>query len=249
MVDLNCYIDEAGDEGIDTGGSRWFVLGAVVVPAEDDLRSSAAVPEIKRRLGKDETRFVLHWRKMRDHTVKKFVSHTLGNLPFTLSVVAVDKEDSQIKQSGLKSKDALYRYAARYLIERLSWLAHDSGRIARITFEHRSSLDYDGLKSYWEHLRTLTPATSIRWHAVDWIDISIRPKGRCRWLQIADSCCGAVFSALEADRFGNVEDDYVMALKDRFYRRGDNLFSYGLKFMPTTALHRAKEEFGWLTKI
>ncbi|MFC1968879.1 DUF3800 domain-containing protein [Chloroflexota bacterium] len=26
---LNCYIDESGDEGIDTGGTRWFILGII----------------------------------------------------------------------------------------------------------------------------------------------------------------------------------------------------------------------------
>lgn len=247
MPDFNCYIDESGDEGIGTGGTRWFVLGAVIVPAEEDLTLSNAIPYIKRRLGKDETKYVLHWRKMK-HDVKLYVAQTLSAFPITFSAVVVDKEAEIIKNSSiLKTKDTLYFYAARYLIERLSWLSRDSGRIAKLTFEHRSSLDYDELRTYWRHLRFLV--TEVYWRAIDWNNFKVLPKHLSRWLQAADSYCGAISDGLEKNRFGNVEPSYIMALRDRIYRRRGNLFSYGLKFMPTTALKKAKTDFDWLTRI
>lgn len=249
MPEYNCYIDESGDEGIGTGGSRWFVLGAVIVPAEYDLQWSAIIPAMKRRLGKDERKYILHWSYL-DHKQKRFVAQTLGALDFTLSVVVVDKEDPFIEGSSfLKTKDVLYRYTARYLIERLSWLARDRGRIAKLTFEYRSNLDYDGMRAYWQHLRFLIPSTQIHWPAIDWKNFRILPKRQNRWLQATDACCGAVYNALERDQFGNVEEVYVMELRERFYRRGGKLFSYGLKFMPTAARGRACREFDWLQKI
>jgi len=249
MPDFNCYIDESGDEGIETGGSQWFILGAVIVPAEQDLTLSAVIPYIKRKLGKDEAKYVLHWRKMK-HDVKQFVAQTLSEFPITFSAVVVDKETEVIKNSTfLKSKDTLYFYTARYLIERLSWLARSQGRVARLTFEHRTSLDYGALKQYWHYLRFLVPGTQIHWPAIDSQNFKVLPKHLSRWLQAADSCCGAISDGLERNRFGNVEPSYVMAMRDRIYRRRGNLFSYGLKFMPTTALKKAQTEFDWLTKI
>jgi len=51
---LNCYIDEAGDEGIESGGSRWFILGALLVPDTIDLQTSTMVSRIKKNLGKSD---------------------------------------------------------------------------------------------------------------------------------------------------------------------------------------------------
>lgn len=248
MSDFHCYIDEAGDEGIGTGGTRWFVLGALVVPSEDDLALSEVVPTIKKRLGKDPAGYDLHWRYVDDHRTKKFISQSIGSKPVTFSCIVVDKEDKRIRQSrGLKQKYALYFYSTRYLIERLSWLARDSGRVAHLTFEYRSNLDYDELREYWRYLRILV--TEIHWPAVDWRNFKIHPRGLSRWLQASDACCGAVFAALEPDRFGNIEDSYVLALKNIFYRRGSNVFSYGLKFMPTAARRGAAETYSWLEEI
>lgn len=36
---FNCYIDESGDEGISTGGTRWFIMGAVIVDSKIDLKT------------------------------------------------------------------------------------------------------------------------------------------------------------------------------------------------------------------
>jgi len=40
-MDFNCYIDESGDEGMETGGSRWFILGALIV--QWDLRTKLSL--------------------------------------------------------------------------------------------------------------------------------------------------------------------------------------------------------------
>ena len=69
---FNCYIDEAGDEGIETGGSRWFILGALVVPEEVDLQTSTMVTRVKSRFGHDD-KFVLQWKKLKKHSHKLYI--------------------------------------------------------------------------------------------------------------------------------------------------------------------------------
>lgn len=142
---LRVYIDESGDEGIDTGGSRWFILGAVLILEEELDQIEAIVPVIRQRMNKEPS-FVLRWRKM-DYETRLFVSQQVATVGLGFSCVVIDKEHDRIKTSGLRGKYMMYNYATRYLVERISWFARDLGRIARLTFEHRSNLDYDALWS------------------------------------------------------------------------------------------------------
>nr|VFK15525.1 MAG: Protein of unknown function (DUF3800) [Candidatus Kentron sp. LPFa]VFK30777.1 MAG: Protein of unknown function (DUF3800) [Candidatus Kentron sp. LPFa] len=82
-VNFNCYIDEAGDEGIDTNGSRWFLIGAVLVRKDDDLKVSRAVDRVKALIGQRNKRKALHWRELkRNHSKRLVVIKEFGDLPF-----------------------------------------------------------------------------------------------------------------------------------------------------------------------
>ena len=66
---FNCYIDESGDEGIGTGGSRWFILGSMIVDDKIDLQTSNVIPRIKTTLNKPPLK-PLHWSDVRNHDKK-----------------------------------------------------------------------------------------------------------------------------------------------------------------------------------
>ena len=60
-----------------------------------------------------------------------------------------------------------------------------------------------------------------------------------------------VRDGLEYDGYGFIEPSYVLSVESRFYRRGSNLFSYGLKFLHAEKgiLQELKKEYDWLNKI
>ena len=223
------------------------------MPVATDLQASKVVSEIKRRLGKDDSS-VLHWKKIKKHEHKRYISRELGKGEFTFSAVAVDKTHDLItKASRLKRKSYLYFYAARFLLERISWYVRDNGGgKANLIFEYRSSMSYEALKDYFDLLRGWTPPTQIAWDYVDVDGLRIAPKRKWRLLQACDALCGTLHNALEWNDFHQIEEDYVLAIKDRFYRRGRNLTSYGLKFLHatrgSTAMRALQEEYEWLKR-
>lgn len=153
-MNLNCYIDEAGDEGIETGGSRWFILGALIVPVDIDLKTSTMVERIKKTFGKERD-WVIHWSKIRKHDQKRYICRELLTEPWVFACVATDKMHPFILGSrGLRGKDVLYFYSVRLLLERLSWYARDMGMGKAIPiFEYRSNTSYDKMREYLRLLR------------------------------------------------------------------------------------------------
>ncbi|VFN05899.1 MAG: Protein of unknown function (DUF3800) [Candidatus Kentron sp. G] len=106
-MNFNCYIDEAGDEGIDTGGSRWFLIGGVLVRKADDLAISRAVDRVKALIGQRDRRKPLHWRELnRSHNKRLAVMREFGDLPFDFVLCAVDK-DRLVEKKVFKQKQKL----------------------------------------------------------------------------------------------------------------------------------------------
>lgn len=249
---FNCYIDESGDEGIETGGSRWFILGALIVPNEEDLQISTMVSRVKKKFGHDD-KFVLQWKKIKKHSQKLYICQEYQTEQWTFACVATDKTHPFItKAPGLKLKYALYFYSARLLLERLSWYARNHGnRKALPIFEYRSNTSYDEMREYFRYLRGWMPPTRIRWNNLEYRNFKILPKKLSRLLQASDNLCGAVKDGLEYDGYGNVEPRYVLSIGSRFYRRNNNLFSYGLKFLHanTSTITDLHKEYDWLKRI
>lgn len=251
-MSLHCYIDEAGDEGIETGGSRWFILGALVVPDVLDLQTGTAVSRIKKRFGKND-QWPLHWSQLKLHDRKRYVCQELLTEDWMFACVATDKTHPHVVQAaGLRGKYALYFYSARLLLERLSWYARDNGNERAIPiFEHRSNLSYEGMGEYFDKLTNWQPPTEMSWRNVEYRDFEIRAKTKRRLLQAADCVCGALREGLEYSGYGLVEPSYILSMGERFYRRRGNLFSYGLKFQhaDTGTLNELKREYEWLKTV
>ena len=95
MAAFNAYIDEAGDEGSITpdvpgqGSSEWLVLGAVIVPEEDDLHLSHAVDDLRKLLNRPPPK-PLHFRDLK-HNKRRAAMDTLATYPFVASIVALWK--------------------------------------------------------------------------------------------------------------------------------------------------------------
>ena len=249
---FNCYIDESGDEGINTGGTRWFILGALIVPEHLDLQTSRMVPRTKAAIGKAEN-WTLRWSDVRSHDKKLRICQELLTEGWAFSCVVADKEHPVIRNApGLRNKWALYFYSTRFLLERLSWYARDhAGQKASLIFEHRRNMDYDEMKEYLQLLRNRDPPTEMAWANIDWKDFDVVTKGKSRLLQGADCLCGALSDALDWSPLGFVEPRYILSLGERFYRRGANLTSYGLKFLHANrqTLNDLRTEYEWLQKI
>jgi len=222
MTKFICYIDESGDEGINTGGSDWFVLTGLVVDETDDLKVARLVNKIKSEL-KISPKKVLHWRDLR-HLEKKFVAEEFAKEPSVISYVAMCK-DRLNRTPMLTTSQGLYFYSVRFLVERITWYVSERRGRVDLIFSNRSALDYDQLRNYVRYLQ-IEPSTQVR-DIID--DIStIAPSAR-KNLQLADCASGALFNALEPDRWGSCEPSYLEILKPRLYRYRGKVLGYGLK--------------------
>lgn len=158
------------------------------------------------------------------------------------------------QSKGMKEKDVLYFYSARLLLERLSWYARDHGNGKAIPiFEYRSSTSYDKMREYLDQLRNWDPPSGIKisWDNLESVNFRIVPKRASRLMQASDSVCGALMDGLEYSGYGLIEPNYIISLKSHLYRRGGNLFSYGLKFLHVkgNVLSQHGNEYEWLKNI
>lgn len=252
---FRCFIDESGDEGIGTGGTRWFILGAVIVDDSIEFKTSQMIPRIRTTLGKN-TNTTLHWTKIRNHDKRLYICRELLTEDWKFSCIVTDKTHPFIqKAKGLPEKWNLYFYSTRLLLERLSWYARDNSKEkAKLIFEKRTNMDYSALNDYLSKLQRWIPPLNIAWSYLDWQHIEIIAKEKNRMLQASDLVCGALSDALEFSRLGNIEPQYILKLKERFYTRGsgkNKLFSYGMKFSHVTGdpIAQYGSEYPWLLQL
>lgn len=250
-MNFNCYIDEAGDEGIGVGGSRWFIIGAFIVPSELDNDELGMVTEIKKRLNVK----VLHWSKLKKHEQKKFVCQELLSKPWEYCCIATDKNHFSITGApNMKRKGKLYFYTVRLLFERLSWYARDHGNGKAVPiFEYRSSTSYSDMQDYIDKLSCWEPAGAVRisWKNIEHQKFQLLRKDKCALLQASDCVTGTFRDGLEYNRFDMTEPSYFISLKDRLYRRNGELFSYGIKFLHIKPMdiEQILSEYGWLKNL
>jgi hypothetical protein len=243
---VNAYIDEAGDEGFTRLGwrakgvmeasSEWLILGAAVVPAERDAQHTDAVDRIRIAVGKTQTRRPLHWRDLRnDHAKKRRAMDVLASTAIVFSAVALWKPPLERAPGLGKKRGYLYNYAARFLVERLSWYASSQGRRVNLLFENRATTSYSALQQYVQAIER-HPASSIRRHSLgDVRPVSASTKGA----QIADYFVSATADALEPDLDGYTETEYFMRIRHRLYcPPGRELLKYGFKVYPNQAVDR-----------
>ena len=258
--ELNAYIDEAGDEGFKSGASQWFIISAVIVDKNNDRDIARVIDNIKNRLWGDVTRQPLHWVRLR-HNQKQVVIQELSKHSFTILSVALEKkylarerfDPHYDRDNRMKFRWAMYFYATRLLVERICKYAERQGAIVNLIFENRTSISYKDLRDYLT-LMTEYPGPYSRSPTIQRTLIkSLEPKNKetRKLLQVADVCSGALKDALEINRYGNVDESYLMGLADKFDRPNGRLWGIGLKLFPRDkrAIQEEYDCYNWMTKI
>ena len=254
---FNVYIDESGDEGfrIKQGqwvSSKWFVLGALVVRASNDLIVSRNINSIKADLlsvPADKMLRPLHFQNLSHKKRKAVINEITKTGLFRFIAVGIDKQEiyDNVVKAQKAEKQLLYNFATRLLLERVSWLVNDYDGICNLIFEHRSNTSYEELNDYIKKTMAYTgckikSGVLQKWEALN--------KSQSKNMQVADVLVSSVFAALEEDEYGNVEESYLLRFLPFLYRRNQNLFSYGLKLFPHSGeLERMRERYNWLRTI
>lgn len=240
----NFYIDEAGDEGIDTSGTRWFLVGGILVPKSEDLTVARAVDRVKKTIRQRNKSKPMHWSDIRNQNKRLAVINEFGKLPVDFILCAMHKE-SIVEKAVFKKKQCLYNYVVKHIVERVTWRVRDltEGKgLVDLQFESRASMSYSDLNNYLKAVAS-TPGSEVYGEV---LGRAIPRTKNLKNLQIADSYIGACFKAFEPNIYGMTDPSYVPFISDRFYRRGGNLLSYGLKVLPHDAAERLVEQNQWL---
>jgi hypothetical protein len=255
-IGFRVYIDESGDEGFcfEKGSSAWFVLSAVVTREDADIATVKLVDDVREKLGK-KPRYTLHFRELQHPHRLPYVD-AISRARLRAVSVLVHKPTIQEPEKFGSEPHLLYRFATRYLLERVSWLCRDHRKneddTAKIYFSNRAAMSYDYIRDYLNVLKSNTGMFDVR---IDWTAFSDPPNitsaahSSMMGLQIADAVASSLFYACEKTRLGYNEPRYAEMLSPIFYRRSGKLLGYGLKFWPREANQCVGHEFNWLHKM
>ena len=227
------YVDETGDRGSGARASPFFGLAAVVI-------RSSRLPELRQAKGTVNTRLArephqeLHWSKtLKKHDQRFVAAEELARLNLRIVYMVVDKSTSP-QGSGLgTSRDSLYNYALRLLIERVSWLVDDAHGTAAVTLASVSGLPRRVPLTYLNS-KLRNRQTEIRWQALRQA-IEVRQAASRDGLQMADIAAGALDRAIRPSTHPphRIESAYLRMLLPRVYTPGPGrVGSYGLKALP-----------------
>lgn len=260
---FRAYVDESGCEGFSfrtsasvQASSDWFVLAAFVTRKGSDLTTVKIVDRVRQELQLSPKKHI-HWKDLK-HDRKVRYAQLISGLQARIVAVCVHKP-SLLEPEIFRERYRLYFYGVRYLVERVSWLARDAhnpakwggdGRVEMV-FSNRQGMSYDEMKDYLrclERQKTTGQDVRVDFDHVPIERLSTNTPGRCMGLQLADAAAGAVFNALERDRFGNTEPRYLRILMPILYRYDRECMGYGLKMVPQEARNRiiGAEGMEWL---
>lgn len=238
------FIDESGDDGLGNyrapgqrgGSTKWLVISACVFRQSYNLEAVKWRDSISEKFVNKKNRN-LHFMDL-NHGQRVVAAQTIGSLPLrALSVLAAKPP---IPDGIYTSKNQLYFYMTRYLIERVSWLCRDhrpnvpegDGRV-KITFSRRGGMSYENFRTYLQHLKDHpTPEMKIHWPVIDIDAVDAQDHKKSASLQLVDAIASSFAAAVEPDFYGNCEPRYAESLRPVTYHRKGNYLSYGVKIVP-----------------
>lgn len=254
------YIDESGDEGFQfgKGSTDWFVLSAVITEKVRDLDTVKLVDAMRTRLGRQATdTSPLHFRKLKHEQRLPFVQLISAA---DLKVVTIMIHKPSISNIELfQERFRLYFYAARLLLERVSWYCRDhktshtgGNGSAEICFSNRGGMKYSEFRSYMHTLKLKSALNTVRieWDVIKADQITaLSPK--LMGMQIADAVASGFFFGTQLNQYGFAEDRYVRMLKPAVYSHRGRYNGYGLKIWPNDAETVVKKEshLTWLEEV
>lgn len=254
------YIDESGDEGFvfdpnRQGSSRWFVLAAVVTRKATDLQTVKLVDTLRGMLGWE--RRPLHFRKMKHEHRLPYID-LIAKARVRVLAVAVHKPSLKEPET-FQRKSVLYHYAARYLLERVSWCCRDHHRAgdgdgtAEVVFSNRAGTSYPELCAYFDLLRKKSEVGDVR---IDW-DI-VKPEAvravnhdAMMGLQVADAAASAFYYGVQVNPQGFNEARYATMLKPVVYAHKGRRLGNGVKLWPRDAddLTLSEPALAWIREV
>ena len=224
MSDCTVYIDEAGDLGFQRG-TQWFVLSAVVVDKKDEPQIRAKLSQIKARLNVNE----VHLRKLTDFYKRAFAVQEIDSESFTFLNVIADTD--KLDRNKIDSPATAYNYLCRLLLERVSWLLRDTGRIGDIVLSARGTNRDGELIAYIQNKLLPYPNNEIVKGVFD--RVIAKPAGSWDLLQLADICATTTFLTYEKNGWGFRTPCYTKVLSHHMYRYGGQVDRYGIKYFTT----------------
>ena len=238
-IPFKCYVDEAGDEGLGTLSSPWFILSAVIV-RDDDERTTMdyeqeALKQIWIDYGKPPPKNI-HWCK-RTHSQKLNIAKLIAPKLYKQIVIGIWKSKlTRPSVGGLGNRSVFYNYACKLLIERISWYVDDRNGIAEIIFSKWGSLDKTKLQAFIRGTINI-PNSQIR-SVFDVSKIAVHPMDKLVMLRFIDNCVSAFGNALNPDELGNINFYYADLLQHNLYRYRNRVspWTYGFKIFPDVSL-------------
>jgi hypothetical protein len=243
------FFDEYGEEGFTDKASEWFVLSAALQYAEEHDTVRLCYAQFKDRCERDDN-WHFHFVKM-DHRQRLAFIDEMRFAGYVFMSVVVHKP-SLSRTANFKRPYYLYFYAAKLLLERISWHCRASGReLAAAFFSNRRGLKAGDVAAYMDHLRRNDwgLANSIHWPALARTHFVVEPPKKRIGLQLADLKASSVGHAIDP-KFDVTEPRYLLELRDHVFSRKGSRLSYGLKFFPRLSEEmRAEPRFAWLEEF
>lgn len=252
------YVDESGDEGFSfaAGSSEWFVLSALLLRRETELEAVKVLDGVKELL-KKEPRRPLHFRKLEHHQRVAYVTELAKHRTRMRTISVLVHKPSLKDVDRFRGKYLLYRYATRFLLERVSWFCRDHRRAGdggdgsvEVVFSNRRNMSYEEIRGYLDVLRG-RPEVKIEWSVVRRDQVDSLPHDQRRGLQIVDAVASSYWYGLNPNVYGQTEDRYARILHPLAYARYGKYAPYGLKFFPAEVeeMIRAEERFRWVREL
>lgn len=261
------YVDEAGDDGFGklreesaTGQSRWFVVGAVSVRAENDRQMVSWRDEISASFP-NRQRQDIHFKHL-NHDQRRHACRIIGSRPLRVAAVLSNKATlldlPAQRLAAFKRKNHLHNYLCRYLLERVSASLRTyavakslSGCRAKVVFSKRGGMSYDDFRDYLRLIKdgreVIASRGAIDWSVIDPDRIEALDHASRAGLQVADIATSAMFKAVEPNTFGICEQSYADELRRVVWRRNACAFDCGVTHVPAlrdaTPLTDAQRKF------
>lgn len=251
------YIDEAGDDGIRTvapidphGASEWFVLGAFVVPINEDAFVQQWLTEALSRL-KSRQRTDIHFAKL-DDPRKEIVCRYLEGLNFRWFVSVSHKPNMRgyrnTKAEVVRSKNYFYNWMARVLLEKVTQYCYKDGMTRyrgkpqhklRIEFSNRGGMFYPHTRDYLAKLwlqsqegRLHVDRDDLAWQVFDFQQVHHFSHKERAGLQLADVVTSAFYRGLGHANGRDGDTRYASILRPRVAECPDGPFGFGVKLQP-----------------
>lgn len=245
MKHYYAYIDEAGDEGFGKlklddgfGQSRWFMIGAILVSAENNSHLPTWKRELRAKFP-EKRKPDIHFANL-SHDQRKAACADIAGRRLAAAVMLSHKVTipGSKYEPLFKKPQFLYNYVVRYLLERLipacEFAASHTNDDAKLhlVFSRRSGTNYEVMRKYLHKLAgghdLVKGPRKTKWKVLDIDGIEVENHSKRAGLQLADCVTSAFFAAVEPNRFGDTEQGYAQRLTSKLLTENGSSRNCGL---------------------